>query len=147
MPHDARSFIIYVDGGARGNPGPAGAGVQIQTADDATVLFEGGWFLGRATNNIAEYRALLAGLERARTLGAERVEIRSDSELLVRQMQGQYRVKSDNLRDLFERARRLCRGFADVRFTHVRREENKDADRLVNQAVNLKQDVADAAEG
>ena len=139
-------FVIYIDGGARGNPGPAGAGVHIVTADDGTVLFEGGWYLGRATNNVAEYRALLEGLARAAALGAERVEVRSDSELLVRQMRGEYRVKKEHLRELHERARVLCGKFAGVSFAHVRREANKDADRLANQAMDAKRSVEDAAD-
>jgi len=139
----SRSFIVHIDGGARGNPGPAGAGVVIR-AEDGTSLFEGGLFLGRATNNVAEYRALLAGLERARALGAETVEVRSDSELLVRQMQGRYRVRNEALRELFDEAAALCRCFERVRFTHVRRQQNTEADRLANQAMDLKRDVEDA---
>ena len=144
MGQEARAFVVYIDGGARGNPGPAGAGVVIHAGDDGTVLFEGGLFLGRATNNVAEYRALLAGLARCRDLRGQRLEVRSDSELLVKQMRGEYRVKNDTLRDLFDEANALCRDFEKVDFTHVRREANHRADRLVNQAINLKRDVEDA---
>lgn len=140
-----RSFIIYIDGGARGNPGPAGVGVRIETADDGTVLFQGGWFLGRATNNVAEYWGLVNGLARAAELQAQRVEVRSDSELLVKQMRGEYRVKKPHLRELYDQAWVLCRTFDEVTFTHVRREGNKDADRLANMAMDAKADVEDAA--
>ncbi len=139
------SFVVYIDGGARGNPGPAGAGVHIESADDGTVLFEGGWFIGRATNNVAEYNGLLEGLARARALGARRVEVRSDSELLVKQMRGEYRVKNERLRELYDKANVLWNTFESVTFTHVRREANKDADRLANQAMNAKRNVEDAA--
>lgn len=144
MAQAGAALVVYVDGGARGNPGPAAAGVVVE-ADDGTVLFEGGYFLGRATNNVAEYRALLAGLVRAAELRGRRLEVRSDSELLVRQMRGEYRVKNARLRELFEQANELCRTFADVRFEHVPRERNRRADRLVHQALNLQRNVEDAA--
>lgn len=138
------SVVINIDGGARGNPGPAGAGVVIASADDGTVLFEGGYFLGKATNNVAEYHALLDALPAAFDLGADAVEVRSDSELLVRQMNGQYRVKNEGLKPLFEQACRLREKFRSFSIRHVRREQNKAADKLVNQAINLKQNVEDA---
>lgn len=147
MQQPAKAVVIYIDGGARGNPGPSAAGVVVQAGDDATVLFEGGFFLGRATNNVAEYHSLLEGLTRAKALAAEQVEVRSDSELLVKQMQGEYRVKSDRLRELFDRANQLCRSFAGVTFTHVRREQNQQADQLVNRAINLRRNVEDAQDG
>ena len=140
-----KNFIIYIDGGARGNPGPAGVGVHIETADDGTVLFQGGWFLGRATNNVAEYNGLVNGLARAKALTADCVEIRSDSELLVKQMRGEYRVRNAALRELYQEASTLCRKFSEVTFTHVRREGNKDADRLANMAMDAKANVEDAA--
>ena len=136
---------VHIDGGARGNPGPAGAGVEIDGAADGAVLYEGGQFLGKATNNVAEYSALIAGLRAAKKLHAERVEVVSDSQLLVRQMNGQYRVKNDGLRPLYEEARELQGGFAECIFRHVRREENEPADRLVNMAIDQEQDVLDAA--
>jgi len=146
MGNKAFAVLINIDGGARGNPGPAGAGVVIQSADDGTVLFEGGFFLGKATNNVAEYQALLEALPAARNLGADSVEVRSDSELLVRQMNGQYRVKNAGLKPMFDQACRMREKFSSFSIRHVRREENTLADKLVNQAINLKQNVEDAAE-
>jgi len=139
--------LIHIDGGARGNPGPAAAGVVIRSADDQTVLFEGGFFLGSTTNNVAEYHALLRGLRQALKLGADGVEVRSDSELLVRQMTGRYRVRNHVLRELFDRATELCRGFRRCSFQHVPRASNRAADELVNRAINMKRDVRDAAAG
>ncbi len=138
--------LINIDGGARGNPGPAGAGVVIQSADDGTVLFEGGFFIGKATNNVAEYHALLEALSAAGNLAADDVEVRSDSELLVRQMTGEYRVKNAGLKPLFEQACRMRKKFRNFTIRHIRREENAAADKLANQAINLKQNVEDAAE-
>jgi len=137
---------IYIDGGARGNPGPAGAGVVIRDRADARVLYEAGVFLGKMTNNQAEYHGLLAGLRAASELGATEVEALSDSELLVRQMLGQYRVRNAGLLGLYEKAQQLARRFARCEFRHVRREQNKDADRLANQAMNAKRNVEDAAD-
>ena len=137
--------IVYVDGGARGNPGPAGAGVVVTDADDGQALWEGGLFLGHATNNVAEYQGLLAGLRTAAALSAAEVEIVSDSQLLVRQMIGQYRVKNEKLKELHGRARELVTGFARCSFRHVPRSENTRADGLVNQAINLKRNVEGAA--
>lgn len=139
------TVTIHIDGGSRGNPGPAGAGVVIRSADDGTVLFEGGYYLGRTTNNVAEYNGLLRGLERAAGLNAVEAHVHSDSELLVRQMKGQYRVRNAGLKPLYEQARELTGRFARVTFTHVRRELNTDADRLANQAMDLSADVEDAA--
>jgi len=137
---------VHIDGGARGNPGPAAAGVVIRTEDDGTIIHQAGVFLGRATNNVAEYSALLAGLEAADRLAASEVEVLSDSELLVRQMNGQYRVRNSGLKPLYDRARRLAERFEDFSIRHVRREHNLDADRLVNQALKLERNVEDAAE-
>ena len=136
---------VHIDGGSRGNPGPAGAGVVVAAADDGTVLHEAGYYLGHATNNVAEYNALLRGLEAAAALEADEVDVFSDSELLVRQMNGQYRVKNPGLRPLFEEATALAGRFGQFAILHVRREKNKEADRLVNQAINVKRDVEDAA--
>ena len=138
------SVTIHIDGGSRGNPGPAAAGVVIQ-ADDGAVLYEGGLYLGRATNNVAEYRGLLAGLKAAAELQASRVRVLSDSELLVRQMNGSYRVKNEGLLPLFEEAQELAAKFEHCTFQHVPREQNKEADHLVNQAINVKRNVEDAA--
>jgi len=140
MRKGSKGFTVYIDGGARGNPGPAAAGVVI-CDDDRAVLHEAGIFLGRATNNVAEYQALLAGLKAAARLGAADVTIVSDSELLVRQMNGQYRVKSEHLRPLHEEAQAMARGFRRCAFRHVRREDNTHADRLVNEAINLRRNI------
>ncbi len=140
------AVVMNIDGGSRGNPGPAGAGIVIRAADDDTVLFAGGEFLGRQTNNAAEYAALLAGLKVADKLGAGEVKVLSDSELLVRQMTGRYRVKNPNLKKLFEQAQNLLGRFSRCSFGHVPREKNIDADRLANQAMNLKANVEDSAE-
>jgi len=137
---------IYIDGGARGNPGPAAAGVVIRSADDQTVLHQAGLFLGETTNNVAEYSALLAGLKAARRLGAVEAEVVSDSELLVRQMTGEYRVRNEGLQPLYAEAQNLTGAFERFGIRHVRRDSNKDADRLANMAMNRKANVEDAAE-
>jgi len=126
---------MWVDGGARGNPGPAAVGYRIE--DEAgEVLAEDGHAIGVATNNEAEYRALITALERAAALGATEVEVRSDSELLMRQMTGRYRVKSPHLRTLWDEAQRAADPFERVRYIEVRRTENTDADRQVNLALD-----------
>jgi ribonuclease HI len=124
-------ITAYIDGGARGNPGPAGYGVRIE-APDGTLLDELYGGLGVATNNIAEYNGLLAALGWALAHGAASVQIKADSELLVKQMRGEYRVKHEGLKPLFLQACALIRQIGDVRFEHVRRELNKEADRLSN---------------
>ena len=126
---------LSTDGGARGNPGPAAYGYVLE-AEDGTVLEARGERIGVATNNVAEYRALIAGLERAVELGVDELEVVSDSELLVKQMQGEYRVKNETLRDLNEDANVLERKLGRVRYTAVRREHNELADRLVNEALD-----------
>ncbi|HUT58424.1 MAG TPA: ribonuclease HI family protein [Phycisphaerae bacterium] len=133
--------VVHTDGGAKGNPGPAGAGVVIRAGDDGQVLYEAGFFLGHATNNQAEYRGLLKGLKAAADLGASRVDVLSDSELLIRQMTGEYRVKSANLADLHRQARRLADGFDKCTFRHVSREKNAHADSLAGQAIRLRRNV------
>jgi len=132
---------IYVDGGARGNPGPAAAGVAIYDADQAKPVHEAGYFLGRQTNNTAEYRGLLLALEVAVKLGATHVSIFSDSQLMVRQIQGQYRVKSPDLKPLYEQAGRLLQQIDRWQITHVYRKDNQRADELANLAMDAKQDV------
>ena len=126
---------LSTDGGARGNPGPAAFGYVLET-DDGTVLAAHGERIGVATNNVAEYRALVAGLEKAVELGVDQVEVVSDSELLVKQMTGQYRVKNAALRELSTRAARLARQLDTVSYKAVRREHNELADRLVNEALD-----------
>ena len=128
-----------IDGGSRGNPGPAGYGVRIEWDDGRVVELKES--LGIATNNVAEYNGLLAALRWALDQQAAPLHIRSDSELLVKQMKGVYRVKHPGLQPLFEEARQLVRRIGRVTFEHVRREHNKDADRLANEAM----DAASAA--
>jgi probable phosphoglycerate mutase len=124
-------IVAYIDGGARGNPGPAGYGARIE-APDGTLLAELHGGLGIATNNIAEYNGLLAALQWAIDHGRTRVRIRADSELLVKQMRGEYKVKNPGLRPLYVRARLLVASLEEVVFEHVRRELNEEADRLSN---------------
>jgi ribonuclease HI len=128
-------LVVNVDGGARGNPGPAAIGAVVQDADGA-VLEERGERIGTATNNVAEYRALLLGIERARQLGANEVELVGDSELIVRQVKGEYKVKDATLRELHGEVRRALRPFGSWSIRHVRREQNAEADRLVNQVLD-----------
>ena len=133
-------IVAYIDGGARGNPGPAGYGVRIE-APDGTVLAELHGGIGIATNNVAEYNGLLAALQWAVDHGQPRVRIRADSELLVKQMRGEYKVKNPGLKPLYVRARLLVVSLDEVVFEHVRRELNEEADRLSN----LGMDAAEAA--
>ena len=124
-----------IDGGARGNPGPAAYGFVLRDAGGATLV-AAGKTVGRATNNVAEYYGLIAALDAARERGVARLRVESDSELLVRQMEGRYRVKSPDLRPLHERAVKLSRAFEHFEIAHVPREKNRDADRLVNEALD-----------
>ena len=126
---------LSTDGGARGNPGPAAYGYVLE-AGDGTVLDARGETIGVATNNVAEYRALIAGLEKAVELGIDELEVVSDSELLVKQMQGEYRVKNEALRELNDEANSLERKLGRVRYKAVRREQNELADKLVNEALD-----------
>jgi probable phosphoglycerate mutase len=124
-------ITAYIDGGARGNPGPAGYGARIEAAD-GSVLAELHGGLGIATNNVAEYNGLLAALQWAVEHGESRLHVRADSELLVKQMRGEYKVKHPGLQPLYARARLLAAKLTLVKFEHVRREFNKEADRLSN---------------
>ena len=124
-------IVAYIDGGARGNPGPAGYGVRIEQPD-GTVLAELHGGIGIATNNVAEYNGLLAALKWAVDRGERRLRIRADSELLVKQMRGEYKVKNAGLQPLYVRARLLTTKLDSVVFEHVRRDSNTDADRLSN---------------
>jgi len=126
---------LFTDGGARGNPGPAASAYVIE-AEDGTVLDARGEAIGVATNNVAEYRALIAGLGKALELGVAELEVVSDSELLVKQMRGEYRVKNRALIELSLEAKRLERQLGRVTYTAVRREQNVLADRLVNEALD-----------
>jgi ribonuclease HI len=128
-------IVAYIDGGARGNPGPAGYGVRIED-EMGGLITEFNGFLGSATNNVAEYNGLLAALRYAREHGHRKVRIKSDSELLVKQMRGEYRVKNAGLQPLFQQAQTLAEDFDRVVYEHVRREQNKDADRLANVAMD-----------
>lgn len=123
-----------VDGGSRGNPGPAGYGVRIELADGVVIELNGSIEL--ATNNVAEYNGLLAALRWAAEHGITKLHIRADSELMVKQMKGVYRVKNPGLQPLYEAAAALVRQIGRVSFEHVRREFNKDADRLANEAMD-----------
>ncbi len=127
-------ITAYIDGGARGNPGPAGYGVFIELPDGTTVELHGG--LGIATNNVAEYNGLLAALTWALEHGYRDVHIRADSELLVKQMRGEYKIKHPGLQPLAARARLLLMELGRVTFEHVRREQNTEADRLSNVAMD-----------
>ncbi len=129
-------ILIYIDGGSRGNPGPAACAAVLKSADDGQTVLDQGKFLGHATNNVAEYEGLLLGLELARQLKAADIEIRSDSELLVKQMLGVYRVKNPALRDLFDQAQDAIAPFAGVEIRHIRRELNSEADALCNQTLD-----------
>jgi ribonuclease HI len=126
---------LFTDGAARGNPGPAGAGIYITDADDQ-VLVEKAIYLGEATNNVAEYQALLLGLELVLQLSPQRLLIQMDSELIVRQLSGRYRVKSPHLIPLYDRVRTLLASFKIARVVHIPREKNREADRLSNQAID-----------
>jgi ribonuclease HI len=126
---------LFTDGGARGNPGPAAYAYVLEDAD-GDVLAAHGEAIGVATNNVAEYSALIAGLEKAVDLGVRELEVVSDSELMVKQMRGEYRVKNEALRELSVRAGVLARAAGRVTYTAVRREHNKLADRLVNEALD-----------
>ena len=126
---------LSTDGGARGNPGPAAYGYVLEAAD-GTVLAAHGEAIGVATNNVAEYSALIAGLEKALALQVDEVEVASDSELMVKQMRGEYRVKNAALQQLQQRAEALASRLGSVTYTAVRREHNELADRLVNEALD-----------
>ena len=128
-------FRAAIDGGSRGNPGPAAWGVVVLDENGSCIEGHAG-VLSRATNNVAEYHGLLEALKLARLRGASEVEILADSELVVRQIRGEYRVRHADLKPLCAEARRTIDTFDRFRITHVRREQNKEADRLVNQALN-----------
>ena len=128
-------LTVNVDGGARGNPGPAAIGVVVRDAD-GEVIEERGERIGRATNNVAEYRALLRGIELAAAHGATELELIGDSELVVRQVEGRYKVKDATMRELHAEVKRALEGFESWTIRHVRRESNAEADRLVNEVLD-----------
>jgi ribonuclease HI len=132
------TLVLYTDGASRGNPGPAGIGAALYRVEDGRLapvgeVSEG---IGVTTNNVAEYRAVVAGLQRAAELAPERLVLRADSQLLIRQLQGRYRVKAENLRPLYEQARQLLKGIPSVALEHVPREDNTVADALANAALD-----------
>lgn len=133
-----RRVVVYTDGGARGNPGPAaiGAAVVDPSTDPPETLVSVSEAIGEATNNVAEYRAVIAGLEAALELGAREVELRADSELVIRQLEGRYKVKTESLRPYHQEAQTLLTRFDRARLTHVPRADNAQADALVNQALD-----------
>jgi ribonuclease HI len=135
LPADPGLLIVSCDGAARGNPGPAGFGVHI-TDDRGTVVGELSGWLGETTNNVAEYTAAREGLRRAAELGARRVHLRSDSQLLIEQLSGRYKVKAAHLRPLYQDVVTAMAGFDAVTLEHVPRERNREADRLANAGVD-----------
>jgi ribonuclease HI len=138
------AWILRTDGGARGNPGPAGCGFVLERPDGTVACAAGRW-LGNATNNVAEYQGLLHGLRAAAAFPeARHIAVHADSELMVKQMTGVYRVKTPHLKPLFLEACELARRFSKVTYTHVRREANKHADSLANAAMDARADVGDA---
>lgn len=137
-------LVVHTDGGSRGNPGPAAAGFVIDDADGQRVQAKA-FFLGNSTNNVAEYTALVKALEAVRDMGGRQLTVFTDSELMVRQMEGRYKVKSELIRPLFDRAGVLLRHFESCAIIHVRREKNKDADRLVNEALDARADIDEQA--
>ncbi|MGB2939205.1 MAG: ribonuclease HI family protein [Candidatus Dormiibacterota bacterium] len=130
--------VIHTDGGSRGNPGPAAIGVviEVEKGGQSEVIQEIAEPIGVASNNVAEYRAIIRGLEAARQLGADSVTSLLDSQLVVEQLNGNYRVKHDDLKPLHARVKQLAAEFPLVTFQHVRREQNTEADRLVNAALD-----------
>ncbi len=125
---------VYTDGAARGNPGPAGVGIVVKRG--AQTLAEISDYIGKATNNVAEYIAFIRGLEEALTLGATKVEFFSDSELLVKQIKGEYKVKNEGLTPLHHHAKSLIKKFKTFSISHTERKENKHADKLANQGID-----------
>ena len=140
MPEQTEQITVYTDGGSRGNPGPAAAGFILADPNGNQIQSKA-LFLGQTTNNVAEYTAVIKALEVARQIGAKRLTVFSDSELLVKQINGQYKVKSEQIRPLFRQAVDLINEFEDCKVKHVTRDKNKQADELVNQALNLEQDI------
>jgi len=124
---------LHTDGGARGNPGPAGIGVVLEFSGQKKYFKK---FIGHATNNQAEYQAVILGLEQAKQLGADEVDVFLDSELVQQQLSGNYKVKNQDLASLFVKVWNLQQGFKKVKYTHVYRTDNKEADKLVNQAID-----------
>ena len=139
------TITVSFDGGSRGNPGAAGIGVVL-AAQDGTPLVTLGRYIGRATNNIAEYMALIIGLQEAGKLGAKKLLIRGDSELIIKQMRGEYRVKNPALKDLHQQAHAIAKEFEKIQFEHNVRQHNSLADRLANLAMDRKADVTEVTD-
>lgn len=135
MSQQSKTLIINTDGGARGNPGPAGIGLVIKN-ETGELLYSHGAYIGETTNNVAEYSALIKALEEASNLGATDVKINMDSELIVKQMTGVYKIKQPALIELAGKAQQLLKKFSSHSFVHVRRELNKEADAMVNKALD-----------
>lgn len=131
-------LVAQIDGASRGNPGPASYGIWIPVGPDGSPAWGGWGFLGSDTNNVAEYTALVRLLGWAREAGIASLDVRSDSELMVRQMEGRYRVKAANLQPLFAEALRGAKALRSFRISHVRREQNREADRLANHALDTR---------
>ncbi|HZZ41870.1 MAG TPA: ribonuclease HI family protein [Tepidisphaeraceae bacterium] len=138
------TLTLEFDGGSRGNPGPAGVGVVVRAADGTAVVTLGR-FIGRASNNVAEYTALITALQEAKKIGAKSIVVRGDSELIIKQMRGEYRVKSPDLIPLYEEAQHLYHQFNHATITHNLRHKNELADKLANLAMDRRKDVADVA--
>lgn len=138
-------LVVRTDGGSRGNPGPAAAGVHIADRN-GRILFSGGFFLGEATNNVAEYQGILHGLAEAKKLGGTRITLYCDSELVTRQLNGQYRVKNAAMRRYYDQVCELRAEFEQFEIIHVRREKNADADAMVNEALDCGADVGGACD-
>ena len=143
-----QTIRIFCDGGSRGNPGPAGIGAVLldPSQEPPTVIGTVSETIGIATNNVAEYQALVSGLELAESFGARRIEVRADSQLLIRQLEGRYRVKNAGLQPLYRRAMTLLKAYAEVDLAHVYREDNVEADALVNLALDAERDALRAAQ-
>jgi ribonuclease HI len=139
-------LTLEFDGGSRGNPGPAGIGVVVRAADGTPVVTLGR-FIGKATNNVAEYRALITALEEAKKLGARQVYIRGDSELIIKQMKGIYRVKHPDMKVLYDEAKSVLSAFDGYKIDHNLRHKNELADKLANLAMDRKGDVTDPGTG
>ena len=135
QPRPAAAYRANIDGGSRGNPGPASYGVVIRDGR-GEIVAKLKKYIGRSTNNVAEYYGLIAALDYAESHGVRAIRIESDSELLVKQMRGQYKVKSEDLRPLFERAQKMSKAFDSFRIEHVYREQNREADALANEALD-----------
>ncbi len=136
------TWVLNTDGGARGNPGPAGAGIILRD-DSGEIVCRAGRYLGETTNNVAEYEGLLLGLEAAAERGARALEVRMDSELIVKQLRREYRVKHPNLKPLYAAAVSAMARFERVDVRHVRRAENAEADALANEAMDARTSVGD----